>query len=123
MKRVEAIKEGFYFTDGEKIIKIIGEFPNRPDFYRALTEDEEEIKIRKEKLFKVRLNDNWLKDLGYKEGESIYKDEQTESFLKKSGPSFHIEERTGSDKKRKMVLSVDELQNYIFEKTGKVPEV
>lgn len=123
MKRVEEIREGFYYTDGEKIIKITGELPNRPEFFRALTEDEEEIKIRKEKLYKVRLNANWLKDLGFKEGGSVYKDDDTESIIKKSGPSYHIEERKGEDKKRKMVLSVDELQNYIFEKTGKVPKV
>jgi hypothetical protein len=123
MKRVEAIREGFYYTDGEKIIKITGELPNRPEFYRAQTEGEEEIKIRKEKLYKVRLSDNWLNDLGFKEGDSIYKDENVESIIKKSGPSYHIEERSGKDKKRKMVLSVDELQNYVFEKTGKVPKV
>ena len=123
MKRVEAIREGFYYTDGEKIIKITGALPNRPEFYLALTEDEEEIKIRKEKLYKVRLSDNWLKDLGFKEGDSVFKDENIESIIKKSGPSYLIEERSGKDKKRKMVLSVDELQNYVFEKTGKVPKV
>lgn len=123
MKRVEAIREGFYYTDGAKILKIIGELPNRPEFYTALTEDDEEIKIRKEKLYKVRLNDNWLKDLGYKEGASIYKDSKIESILKKSGPSYRVEEHSGSDKKRRMILSVDELQNYIFEKTGQVPKL
>jgi len=117
MKRVEAIREGFYYTDGEKIITIEGALPNRPEFFRALTEDGEEIKIRKEKLYKVRLDENWLKDFGFKEGGSVFNNTNVETTIEKFGSSY------SSDKKRMTILSVDELQNYLFEKTGTVPSI
>ncbi len=123
MKRVEAIREGFYYTDGEKIITIAGSLPNRPEFFRAFTEDDEEIKIRQEKLYKVRLDENWLKDFGFKDGGSVFIDADVETTIKKFGPSYRLVEVSSSDKKRITILSVDELQNYLFEKTGKVPSV
>lgn len=123
MKRVEAIREGFYYTDGEKIITIEGALPNRPEFFRALTEDGEEIKIRKEKLYKVRLDENWLKDFGFKEGGSVFNNTNVETTIEKFGSSYRLVEISSSDKKRMTILSVDELQNYLFEKTGTVPSI
>ena len=121
MKKESIIREGFYFTDGEKLIQIAGEVPNRPEFIKATTEDLEEIRIRKEKLYKVRLNEAWIKDFGFSEGGSVFQDDQINSVIRKSGPSYHILEKTGTEQRRKSLISVDELQNYLFEKTGKVP--
>lgn len=124
MAKIDEIREGFYFTDGEKILKIKGNLPNRPDTFRAFTEDLEEVTIKRDKLYKVRLDDSWLEDLGFKQGMTFHKDEEKEVKLKKSGPSYHIEELNlkADQKKRKMLLSVDEFQNYVYGLNGTIPE-
>lgn len=124
MKRVEKVRAGYYFTNGEKIIQVVNELPNRPDTYLVLTEDDEEIKIKKDKLYKVRINENWLDDFGFKTESHIFKDPELEVYLKKSGPAYQIEEhdlKTNS-KKRRMILSVDEFQDYMYKVTNEVPK-
>lgn len=124
MKRVDKVRAGYYFTNGEKIIQVLNELPNRPDTYLVLTEDDEELKIKSDKLYKIRINDDWIGDLGYKSESQIFKNPEFEIYLRKSGPAYQVEEHDlkNNSKKRRVILSVDEFQDYMYKFTNEVPE-
>jgi hypothetical protein len=122
MKKSE-IRGGFYYSDGGKTIEIISALPNRPDTFLAKNEDREELKIKEDKIYKLRLNENWLKDLGFGEGRVFMETNDKKSWVKKTGPTFYIHEqdRESDGVSKKLVMSVHELQDYYFQNTGKVP--
>ncbi|MGK7395446.1 MAG: hypothetical protein ACNS62_12795 [Candidatus Cyclobacteriaceae bacterium M3_2C_046] len=125
MGKVDNVKEGFYFTDGEKILKITGGMPSRPDTFKAITSSDEEIKIKREKLYKIRLTDDWVKDMGFNMDDVIFQDQQLKVSLKKSGPSYYVEEihLEENNSRRKTILAVDELQEYLINLDQDIPTI
>jgi hypothetical protein len=125
MGRVENIQEGFYYTDGVNLLEITATVPTRPDTYIALSDSGEEIRIKKDKLYRIKLDEDWLSKLNLKMNREIFRDDQVSITLKKSGASFHLEINDLKDGaiKRKMALTVDELQNQIARVTGSVPRI
>jgi hypothetical protein len=125
MGRVENIQEGFYYTDGVNMLEITAAVPTRPDTFIALSDSGEEIRIKKDKLYRIKLDEEWLSKLNLTMNREIFRDEQVSIALKKSGASFHLEisDLKKGAVKRKMALTVDELQNQIAKITGAVPRI
>ena len=88
----------------------------------AITEDGEEVRIKRDKLYKIKLDHDWLDKLSIVPEEEIFKSSDASVKIRKSGPSFHLEihDLKEGAVKRKMVLSVDELQRQIADLSGKV---
>jgi hypothetical protein len=125
MGKVENIREGFYYTDGENLLEITATVPTRPDTYIALSNSGEEIRIKKDKLYRIKLDEDWLSKLDLKMNREIFRDDQVSITLKKSGTSYHLEinDLKEGAVKRKMALTVDELQNQLARITGSVPRI
>lgn len=125
MGKVDNIREGFYYSDGVNLLEITGNVPGRPDTYFALNQAGEEIRIKKDKLYKIKLDEDWLAKMNIKLNKEIYKDDSKAIVLKKSGASFHLEINNIKEGavKRKMTLTVDELQNQVSMVAGSMPKI
>jgi hypothetical protein len=125
MGRFDNIQEGFYYTDGVNLLEITATVPTRQDTYMALSNAGEEIRIKKDKLYKIKLDEEWLSKLNIKMNKEIYRDEQVSLAVKKSGATYHVEinDLKEGSVKRKMALTVDELQNQFARITGSVPKI
>lgn len=125
MGKVENIREGFYYSDGLNLLEITGNVPGRIDTYYAMNEAGEEVRIKKDKLYKIKLDEDWLSRLNIELGKEIYKDSTIAIMLKKSGASFHLEISNLKEGavKRKMTLTVDELQNQVNMIAGSMPRI
>jgi len=125
MGKVENIREGFYYSDGVNLLEITGNVPGRVDTYYAMNEAGEEVRIKKDKLYKIKLDEDWLSRLNIELGKEIYKDSNIALTLKKSGASFHLEINNLKEGavKRKMTLTVDELQNQVNMIAGSMPKI
>jgi hypothetical protein len=125
MGRVENIQEGFYYSDGVNLLEITATVPTRPDTFIALSNSGEEVRIKKDKLYKIKLDEEWLSKLNLKMNKEIFRDDQVSITLKKSGASFHLEINNWKEGavKRKMALTVDELQKQLANITGSIPKI
>lgn len=125
MGRLDNIREGYYYTDGEKMLEITAAMPTRPDTYMALSDSGEEIRIKKDKLYKIKLDEEWISRLNIKMNKEIFRDDKVSIALKKSGTTYHLEINNLKEGavKRKTALTVDELQDQIARITGSVPRI
>ncbi len=125
MGKLDNIQEGFYYTDGANLLEITALMPSRPDTFLALSDSGEEVRIKRDKLYRIKLDEDWLNKLNMILNREIYKDDEVSVSLKKSGASYHLEINNLKEGvlKRKMALTVDELQNQVAKFTGSVPRI
>jgi len=122
MRKVE-YKPGFYFSNGDQVLEVVNTMPTRPDTLITINEDKEEVRIKEDKLYKIRLDDEWLGNLGFKTEKVFHQDGNLKFSLKKNGPAYYIyeEDLTDGQTKKILVLTVHELQNYYLNICGRVP--
>ncbi len=125
MGKLDNIQEGLYYTDGANLLEITALMPSRPDTFLALSDSGEEVRIKRDKLYRIKLDEDWLNKLNMILNREIYKDDEVSVLLKKSGASYHLEINNLKEGvlKRKMALTVDELQNQVAKFTGSVPRI